>query len=240
MIPDRRPLTLGERWRREANRGIEEERIERSLTAMPYIRQSYVRVQPGSIRAEVEGAMGSIHETSVHVAPLPTRYWPQVARVMSRSVSMMQALQQGRVPRSFDRLIARLCGEPLFPEPRRLSSACTCNDPEQPCHHILALHELFARRLEEKPWELIVLRGVDLHDLFRLAEKGGGEDLPPLSFGASEDPVLYPEAEEWDLDSTLHPHQVAQLLGDRSPRIEEAVTKALDRYRQSETPPSLS
>lgn len=238
--PEKKPVTLGERWRRESNRGIETERIERAQTTLPHIRQSFVRVQPGSIRAEVEGAMGSIHETSIHVAPLPTKHWAQVARVMGRSDSMKAALQQGKVPRSFDRLIARICGEPLFPEPRRVSSACTCHDPDPPCHHILALQELFSRRLEEKPWELLILRGVDLHGLFALAAKGAGDDLPPLAYGAKEDPVLYPEGEDGDLDYPLDPQQVHLLLGDRGPRLETAVMDAIERYiaGESETGPT--
>jgi len=234
---EKRPVSLGERWRREAARNIDGERIERALTTLPHIRQSFVRVQPGSIRAEVEGAMGSIHETSIHVAPLPGRYWPQVARVMARSASMKDALQQGKVPRSFDRLIARICGEPLFPEPRRVSSACTCAEPDEPCHHILALQELFARRLDEKPWELLILRGVDLHGLFSLAAKGPGDDLPPLAYGAKEDPVLYPEGEEGDLDYTLNPVQVKQLLGQRAPRVEAAVAAKIQAFAEGETEP---
>lgn len=229
MNTERRPMSLGERWRREAHRGVDGERIERSLTTLPHIRQSFVRVQAGSIRAEVEGAMGSIHETSIHVAPLPSKYWPQVARVLGRSRSMVEALQQGKVPRSFDRLVARICGETLFPEPRRVSSACTCHDLDPPCHHVLALHELFARRLDEKPWELLVLRGVDLHRLFSLAKSSGQEGLPDLAYGATEDPVLYPEGEEGDLDSTLDAAQIAQLLGERTPRVAEAVRAALAR-----------
>ena len=102
---------------------------------------------------------------------------------------------------------------------------------------MLALHELFARRLEEKPWELLVLRGVDLHQLFSLAQKSGsGEDLPPLAYGAHEEPVLYPEGEDGDLDYTLSSHQVAQLLGQGAARVEQAVVDSIDRYVAAETP----
>lgn len=230
-MKERKPVSMGERWRREANRGVDDQRLDRALATVPSIRKSMLRIQPGSIRAEMEGAMGSIHEVSIHIALMP-RSWQQVARPLRRSRSTVEALQQGRVPRSFDRLLARLCGEPLFPEPRRITAACTCDAQLSPCHHILALHELFARRLEERPWELVSVRGVDLAQLLERATGGTfGEDLPPLAFGATEEPLLYPEAEEGGLDYALSRGQVAQLLGLVPARVEKAVLSAMAEYR---------
>ena len=89
---------------------------------------------------------------------------------MRRSQSMRDALRKGLVPRSFDRLVARIANEPVFPESRKVTYACTCSE-EKPCRHILALHELFARRLDQSPWELLTLRGVPLRDLLEQAER---------------------------------------------------------------------
>ena len=57
-------------------------------------------------------------------------------------------------------------------------------------------------------------------------------DLPPLAFGAPEEPVLYPEAEDADLDSTLAPAQVRWLLGAVSQRTVEAAERALHRFAE--------
>ncbi len=225
-----RPQSMSERWRTLATLG-ESNRLELALSSLPSIRAPRVRIVPGAIQAELEGAMGSINEVSIHVPRLPTRIWPQVIRVMRRSASMREALGQGRVPRSFDRLIARVASESVFPETKRVTSACTCGEPDTPCRHILALHELFARRLDERAWELLVLRGVDLRDLLDKSEKQTpDENLPPLSFGATEEPVLFPEGQEGDLGSTLSPHQVLNLLGVRQAPLLAAVDAAIDAY----------
>jgi hypothetical protein len=234
---ERKPVSLSERWRREATRDIDPGLLDEAVETMPTIRQSLVRINKGSIHAELEGLMGSIHEVNVHAPVLPSKIWPQVASVLRRSGSMLEALSEGRVPRSFDRLVARIAGEPIFPEARRVTYACTCSHPDRPCRHILAVHELFARRLETKPWELLIMRGVDLGGLLDMARKGTGEDLPPLAYGASEEPILFPEGEEGDLENTLTPGQSRRLLGVMSPQVEIAVQRALEAYVDSHTDP---
>jgi len=230
-VTERKPaVSLSERWRREATRGIDDHRLDAALELLPSIRKPMVRIRPGSLRAEMEGSMGSIHEVSLQIRTLPQKEWATVVRVLRRSRSIIEALEQGRVPRAFDRLIAHIVGEPLFPESRRVSFGCSCDLPESPCRHVLALSELFARRLDDRPYELLALRGVDLHDLLAKVKKTGLDaDLPPLAFGASEEPILYPEAEEADLDSTLAPAQIRWLLGVVSPRTVEAASATLLR-----------
>ncbi len=46
-----------------------------------------------------------------------------------------------------------------------------------------------------------------------------------MAFGAPEEPVLYPEGEDGDLDSVLTAAQTAALLGDLSPLVADAVRK---------------
>ena len=226
---ERKTISLGERWRREATRGIDDSRLAAALEALPSIRKPRVRIRAGSILAEMEGSMGSIHEVSLQIRTLPQREWPTLVRVLRRSKSIVEALEQGRVPRSLDRLVARIIGEPLFPDSRSVTFGCSCDLLEAPCRHVLALHELFARRLDEKPWDLLMLRGVDLHGLLDQIHKVPHEgDLPPLPFGAPEEPVLYPDAEDADLGQTLTRPQVRWLCGGGSARFCEAALAALE------------
>jgi uncharacterized Zn finger protein len=229
-VTDVKTISLGERWRRDANRGVDDKRLAAALELLPSVRRPMVRIRPGSLRAEMEGSMGSIHEVSLQVLTLPQKDLATVVRVLRRSRSIVEALEQGRVPRAFDRLIARIVGEPLFPDTRRVTFGCSCDLQEKPCRHVLALNELFARRLDEKPWDLLVLRGIDLHGLLaKVRQTGADPDLPPLAYGAAEEPVLYPEAEDADLDATLPPAQVRWLIGDVTPRTTEAALGALRR-----------
>lgn len=243
MTRDKRPPSMGERWRRITSHGVDTNELERALVSLPSIRNPRLRIQPGSIMAEMEGSMGALHEVSVHVPMLSSKIWPQVVRVMRRSASMLEQMTQGLVPRSFDRLIARIAGEPVFPEPRRVTSACTCSEQERPCRHILALHELFARRIEERPYELLVLRGVDLRQLLEQASRPPepGEH-PPLSFGAREEPILFPDCEDVDLDVALAIGQVRNLLGAHQAGKVQVVAAAIDALgrqesQEADTPP---
>lgn len=229
-MKERKAISLGERWRREATRGVDDQRLAAALEALPSIRKPMVRIRPGSIRAEMEGSMGSIHEVSLQIRTLPMRDWLTLIRVLRRSRSIVEALEQGRVPRSFDRLVARIVGEPLFPDARRVTFGCSCDLAEKPCRHVLALHELFARRLDERPYELLGLRGIDLQAMLAKVQQAGVDpDLPPLAFGAPEEPVLYPEAEDAELDTTLNGAQVRWLLGIAPQRVVDAAFATLDR-----------
>ena len=238
-LSERKTVTLGERWRREATRSVDDARLAAALEALPSIRKPMVRIRAGSIRCEMEGAMGSIHEVSLQIRTLPTRDWNTLVRVLRRSKSIVEALDGGRVPRSFDRLVARIVGEPLFPEARSVTFGCSCDLPEKPCRHVLALHELFARRLDEKPWELMLLRGIDLQDLLtkvRQTETDG--DLPPLAYGVPEEPVLFPDAEDADLGQILSSAQVRWLTGEVSVACVDAALKALAQLPDVAPPPA--
>lgn len=234
---ERKPVSLGERWRREATRGIDDARLAAALDALPSIRKPMVRIRAGSIRAEMEGSMGSIHEVSLQIRTLPQKDWMTLVRVLRRSKSIVEALENGRVPRSFDRLVARIVGEPLFPDARSVTFGCSCDLLEKPCRHVLALHELFARRLDEKPWEVLMLRGIDLHALLAKVHQSTPEgDLPPLAFAVPEEPVLFPDAEDADLSQALTAGQVRWFVGEVSPRFVDAALQALDGLPTTPSP----
>jgi uncharacterized Zn finger protein len=234
---ERKVVSLGERWRREAHRGIDDARLAAALDTLPSIRKPMVRIRAGSIRAEMEGSMGSIHEVSLQIRTLPQKDWMTLVRVLRRSKSIVEALENGRVTRSFDRLVARIVGEPLFPDARSITFGCSCDLPEKPCRHVLALHELFARRLDQQPWELMMLRGIDLQALLtKVRQTTADADLPPLAFGVPEEPVLYPDAEDADLGQPLGGVQVRWLLGELSPRLVDAVLAAIDALPETPRP----
>ena len=197
-----------------------------------------VRIMVGAITAEFEGAMGSIHEVSVRVPPLPSRVWDQLVPVLRRSTKMVEALQEGRVPLAFDRLVARIGGESALPEARRITHACTCGLAEYPCRHVLALHELFGRRLDEKPWLLLQLRGGNVRDLIEKVTSAAKHDHPALAFGSHEEPLLFPEAGDGDLDNALTREQTASLLGASTAATAAAVDAMLIALDQEPTAPS--
>jgi hypothetical protein len=106
-----------------------------------------LRIQAGAIQGEVEGAMGSINEVSIHVPVLPSR-------IFRRSLACCADLPPCSRPWARARCRARSTGSspasPASRSSRRRSASrrrARCGSPDKPCRHILALHELFARRL---------------------------------------------------------------------------------------------
>ena len=47
-MTERKSVSLGERWRREATRGIDDKRLAAALDLLPNIRRPMVRIRPGS------------------------------------------------------------------------------------------------------------------------------------------------------------------------------------------------
>ena len=83
----------------------------------------------------------------------------------------------------------------------------------------------------------LMLRGVDLHDtLTRVKQTEPDADLPPLAYEVPEEPVLYPDAEDADLDQSLGSAALRWLVGDVSPRAVEASLQALSAL--SSEPPA--
>ena len=77
------------------------------------------------------------------------------------------------------------------------------------------------------------MRGVDLGNLLEQARQSSDEDLPPLAFGACEEPILFPEGEDGDLENILTPGQSRRLLGVLSPHVGRAVETAMQAYEDS-------
>jgi hypothetical protein len=96
---------------------------------------------------------------------------------------------------------------------------------------------LFARRLEEQAWQLLVLRGVPVRDLLEQSERRAAEgELPPLPFGAREEPILLPEGESGDLDEVLSAREIRSLLGAHQARTVGTVAEAIRRFRAGRPP----
>ena len=52
-MSENRPVSLGERWRRDATRGVDDKRLAAALELLPSVRKPMVRIRPGSLRAEM-------------------------------------------------------------------------------------------------------------------------------------------------------------------------------------------
>ena len=87
-MDQRKIVSLGERWRREATRGVDDKRLAAALDLLPTIRRPMVRLRAGSLHAEMEGSMGSIHEVSLQVRVLPQKDWTTLVRVLRVTVPL--------------------------------------------------------------------------------------------------------------------------------------------------------
>ena len=91
---------------------------------------------------------------------------------------------------------------------------------------------MFARRLDDRPWELLVMRGVDLPNLLDASERPPDpSELIALAFGAKEEPIVVPDGEGFELEATFSPLGVRRLLGADQETKLQIVLDAIESYR---------
>ena len=94
---------------------------------------------------------------------------------------------------------------------------------------------MFARRLDDRPWELLTLRGVDFHNLLDASSKAPDPaELVALAFDAREEPIIAPDGDGVELEPTLTSLQVRRLLAtDQDAKLKD-VLAVIETYRNAE------
>lgn len=168
-----------------------------------------LQIQPGRATATVRGSRVEPYEVLLELRRFRDDEWEWVLDAIAGTASHAAALLDGELdPGIVDQ--ARSAEVELLPRSGELRTACTCPDDAEPCKHAAAVCYLMADAIDEDPFVLFVLRGMDrtgVLDAVRsrraAAETPGPTSPPPLA----EPGVIARDA--WNRALTPLPHPPA-------------------------------
>src|SRR6266567_612772 len=127
-----------------------------------YARQGQVLsidVQPGLVKARVQGSRPRPYNVEIHLKPLSDQDWDKVTDAMADQALFAAKLLAGEMPTNIEEAFSAVQLS-LFPTAaRELETDCSCPDWANPCKHIAAVYYLLAERFDEDPFLIFKLRG---------------------------------------------------------------------------------
>jgi uncharacterized Zn finger protein len=150
-----------------------------------------IAIEPGSVRAEVQGSRPRPYVITIGVKPLQEKQTRQLAAEIAKAPYFLAKLMTGEMPEDIETLFhaARVS---LFPaRAGELHTECSCPDWSNPCKHIAAVYYLLGEEFDRDPFLIFRLRGIDTAELLAGLETGGEElaiepeeDIRSLAQGA--------------------------------------------------------
>ncbi len=202
-----------------------------------YARQGQVisiDVQPGLVKAKVQGSRPRPYNVEIHLKPLSDQDWDKVTDAMTAQAIFAAKLLAGEMPTNIEEAFsaAQLS---LFPTAaRELETECSCPDWANPCKHIAAVYYLLAERFDEDPFLIFKLRGRTKEQIIEVLRQKRVETLPAESASPSTDVV---DATATESTLSLEDHldtfwQAGEALDSFAvnpavPRIDKAILKRL-------------
>ena len=128
-------------------------------------------VQPGEVRARVQGSRVRPYDVRIGLAAFSELVWAKAEIALSEQALPSAKLLAGEVPPELEELFAA-AGAPLFPRTAgELDQRCSCPDGMVPCKHLAATFYLLAEAFDDDPFLILRWRGRDREALLgRLRE----------------------------------------------------------------------
>ena len=208
-----------------------------------YARQGQVlsiEIEPGLVKAKVQGSMQQPYAVKIRLHPLSKRDWQEVTTEMASQAIFAAKLLAGEMPKNIEEAFDSV-NLSLFPETEEdLQTSCTCPDWANPCKHIAAVYYILAERFDEDPFLLFKLRGRDKEAIIAALREKRVEKLEtkPKGEKASTGRVekyeeVQPEAAAVRLEDQLSTFWLAGevldtfAVGPGSPDVDNALLKRL-------------
>lgn len=116
-------------------------------------------VEPGKVRAKVQGSQPRPYKVEIGLPPLTNRQWEEVTEAMAGQALFAAKLLTGEMPQNIEEAF-KAARVSLFPTSSdELDTDCSCPDWANPCKHIAAVYYLMADRFDEDPFLIFKLRG---------------------------------------------------------------------------------
>ena len=155
-----------------------------------YARQGQVLsidVQPGQVKAKVQGSRPRPYNVEIHLKPLSDQDWDKVTDAMADQAIFAAKLLAGEMPTNIEEAFS-VVQLSLFPTAaRELETDCSCPDWANPCKHIAAVYYLLAERFDEDPFLIFKLRGRTKEQIIEILRHKRAASLPAESASPSPD-----------------------------------------------------
>ncbi|WP_051866872.1 SWIM zinc finger family protein [Corynebacterium atypicum] len=191
-----------------------------------------LQLMPGRIVGSVAGSQNQPFSTTIELPYRATDELTEVTRVLAAKPGAVSQARRGEVPEEILDVVLYRPGEEIH-------AHCDCPDQASVCKHAIALGEVAADRLAQRPGELFELRGLNIDGLARevarrsqkVAEdnaRGSGQrfwqglDVPPLP-----EPDVQPALDESDIDLL---HQAMRQVSYTAVEQLQAVSDIEDLY----------
>jgi uncharacterized Zn finger protein len=193
-----------------------------------------IDVEPGVVRARVQGTFPEPYDVSIELLPLSQDEWEKAIAAMASKAVFSARLLSGEMPQNIEEAFSD-SGISLFPEKGAdLITDCSCPDWSNPCKHIAAVYYLLAEQFDRDPFLIFKLRGrskeeiVEVLHSLRVAGAGEEPESSPdsISFSLIEDETKPLEKCLdcfWRKGSELDSLEI----NPKSPQVENAVLKRL-------------
>ena len=155
-----------------------------------YARQGQVLsidVQPGLVKARVQGSRPRPYNVEIHLKPLSDQDWDKVTDAMADQALFAAKLLAGEMPTNIEEAFSAVQLS-LFPTAAsELETDCSCPDWANPCKHIAAVYYLLAERFDEDPFLIFKLRGRTKEQIIEVLRHKRAASLPAESASPSPD-----------------------------------------------------
>ena len=146
-----------------------------------YARQGQVvsiDVEPGIIKAKVQGSRPKPYDVKIKLPPLSNKDWDNVTDAMAAQAIFVAKLLAGEMPTNIEEAFST-AKVSLFPTSKgELVTACSCPDWANPCKHIAAVYYILAERFDEDPFLIFKLRGRSKEEIIQTLRSKRAETLP--------------------------------------------------------------
>jgi uncharacterized Zn finger protein len=149
-----------------------------------YARQGQVlsvEIEPGIVKAKVQGSMPKPYTIKIQLQPLSSQDWDKVTDAMASQALFAAKLLAGEMPTNIEEAFSTVKLS-LFPTSiHDLKTDCSCPDWANPCKHIAAVYYILAERFDEDPFLIFKLRGCTKEEIIEVLREKRAETLPSES-----------------------------------------------------------
>jgi uncharacterized Zn finger protein len=163
---------------------------------------SSLQIGGGSVRALVQGTMRTPYKVTIKLRAFSPEEWTKILRKLRAEPIHTVRLLNGEMPEDFEALVLQT-GVPLFPGRHAdLATDCSCPDYSNPCKHIAAVYYILAEALDDDPFLLLRLRGMDREQMMNMLKGPTSATSAPAEAPAPA-PLPLSSAEFWSWKSDV-------------------------------------